>query len=168
MPALVVFHLCCGLSHSEIPIITISMSNKLCRILKTNESLTSVLFSLQRLDDLFSGSAKKIWNISEWFSWDWAGLQVNILIQKNKSKLWIVETISLQLQIFLCITIFIFLYRQYYHRTCPSVTRRVSYKKQELTSVYPRFLFLWLLVAHLVMFVVMMDIYYIVCFFTLF
>jgi hypothetical protein len=46
--------------------------------------------------------------------------------------------------------------------TFPSVTRRVSYKKQERTSVYPRFLFLWLLVAHLVMFVVMMGIYYIV------
>jgi hypothetical protein len=63
MPAVVVFHLFCGLSHSEIPIITISMSNKLCQILITNECLTSVLFSLQRLDDLFSGSTKKIWNI---------------------------------------------------------------------------------------------------------
>ena len=71
--------------------------------------------------------------------------------RKNKSKLWIVETISLQLRIFLCISIFIFLYRQYYHRTCPSVTRWVSYKKQELTSVYPR-VFGGLLVAH--------DVYY--------
>ena len=33
--------------------------------LMTNESLTSVLFSFQCLDDLFSGSAKKISNISE-------------------------------------------------------------------------------------------------------
>jgi hypothetical protein len=50
--------------------------------LMTNESLTFVLFYFQCLDDLCSGSAKKISNISE-YSWVWTGLQVNILIQKE-------------------------------------------------------------------------------------
>ena len=46
------------------------------------------------------------------------GLQVNILIQKNKSKLWIVETISLQLQIFLCISIFVCVFHTFTSDFC--------------------------------------------------